>query len=282
MALFTGAAGPCAALRVSSASTTAAAVPRASALALYDSHSHVLAGLTVPSVVASTCERDWAAVAAAVAAGPAASRAAYGIHPWHAHRAGVGWAAALEAQLVADPTAVVGETGLDKVARTPDTGRVEWDAQAAVFAEHLRLAVELGRPLTLHCVQAPGPVYDALARLEALPPAVSMHSYTGSVQFLKQLQGLERRRGCAVFFGFSRAVNCDPRHLERLKTTLEAAPDNRILVESDITESGRVKGDLEAVLAVVAEAKGLSVDEAARLTEANARRFLRIVPGPAG
>ena len=46
----------------------------------------------------------------------------------------------LAAALVAAPGALVGEIGLDKAARTPDTGRVEYEKQQRVFRQQLLLA----------------------------------------------------------------------------------------------------------------------------------------------
>jgi Tat protein secretion system quality control protein TatD with DNase activity len=45
-----------------------------------------------------------------------------GIHPWFAHQPkSSDWATRLGALLEAQPRLIVGEIGLDKVARTPDT-----------------------------------------------------------------------------------------------------------------------------------------------------------------
>ena len=65
--------------------------------------------------------------------------------------------------------------GLDKAARTPDTGRVEYERQQSVFRSQLLLAHELGRPVSVHCVKVrPDSYGDALAPLPppctALPP----------------------------------------------------------------------------------------------------------------
>ncbi|KAJ3534209.1 hypothetical protein NM208_g7636 [Fusarium decemcellulare] len=90
-------------------------------------------------------------------------------------------------RLLADPLAMVGEIGLDKVFRLPmqwqegekatrdpaRTGggrqrrplssiRIEMSHQKAVFAAHLSLAGELGRAVSVHGVQSHGILYDAL------------------------------------------------------------------------------------------------------------------------
>lgn len=106
-----------------------------------------------------------------------------GVHPWRAHRVAAGWEARLEAALQAQPHALVGEIGLDKAARAPETGQTEWEAQLAVFRAQLRMAGALGRPVSVHCVRAHGPLYEELKGLPpeaAAPPTLALHSYTGS------------------------------------------------------------------------------------------------------
>ena len=108
-----------------------------------------------------------------------------GIHPWRAHLAAEGWEGRLEASLRSDSLAIVGECGLDKAARAPETGRTEWAAQQTVFEAQMRLAAALGRPVSVHCVRAHGALYEYLREAEAqgegaAPPTVALHSYTGS------------------------------------------------------------------------------------------------------
>lgn len=109
--------------------------------------------------------------------------AAYGlgVHPWKAHLVTPGWLDRLEVALKAQPEALVGEIGLDKAARSPETGQTEWEAQLTVFKAQMRLAGCLGRPVSVHCVRAQGALYEALKELEqAAPPTMALHSYTGS------------------------------------------------------------------------------------------------------
>lgn len=108
--------------------------------------------------------------------------AAYGlgVHPWRAHLVAAGWEERLEAALKAQPKALVGEIGLDKAVRTPETGETEWESQLAVFKAQMRLAGVLGRPVSVHCVRAHGALYEVLKDCVAAPPTVALHSYTGS------------------------------------------------------------------------------------------------------
>jgi TatD DNase family protein len=58
--------------------------------------------------------------------------AAFAVHPWFAHRRGSDWLEELEALLRRNPGAIVGEIGLDRAAKAPDTGRCEHQHQLEV------------------------------------------------------------------------------------------------------------------------------------------------------
>ena len=55
----------------------------------------------------------------------AKSTPGFGIHPWFAHSVQDGWVERQRALLIAHPGSIVGEIGLDKAARTPETGKCE-------------------------------------------------------------------------------------------------------------------------------------------------------------
>jgi len=93
---------------------------------------------------------------------PERLRAAFAVHPWFAHRRSADWLDELEEYLVRNPSAIVGEIGLDRAAKAPDTGRCEHEHQLEVFEKQLRLAGRLRRPASIHCVRAFGQLYDVI------------------------------------------------------------------------------------------------------------------------
>ena len=68
----------------------------------------------------SSGEADWAPVEAAARTG---ARHALGVHPWQAHEQREGWGGRLREELLRQPTAAVGEAGLDRARREIPCGR---------------------------------------------------------------------------------------------------------------------------------------------------------------
>src|SRR4051812_47257597 len=99
-------------------------------------------------VVNATREQDWQAVADLADAHPDLVLPAFGIHPWHAHTATAGWQERLAALLEKYPQASIGECGLDQWVSSPEIG-----VQMPVFIDHLRIAREQDRTVTIHCLK---------------------------------------------------------------------------------------------------------------------------------
>ena len=228
---------------------------------VFDSHCHVVgdgAQAAAPRCVVTTCEEEWARV------GPGGDDGAYalGVHPWWVGGASDGWAARLEASLIAAPAALVGEIGLDR-ARLDDC---PWDAQLDAFSTQLSLAASLRRPAIIHCVRAHGALLDALLAAPALPPALVLHAYAGSRESAERLLR-EVPPTTKVYFGFS------PPALrgKRAAAAAAAVPADRLLVESDCHDADEAPALVREACATLAELRGWTADEAARRTHANAR-----------
>jgi len=159
-----------------------------------------------------------------------------GVHPHEASSVDeASWSAIRE--LAMNPGVVaIGETGLDY-----DRGFSPRDAQLMNLRRHLALALEVGKPLILHCRSKPGArdaQDDLLREMEAAgvddadwrarfgerPPAV-LHSFSGPLDYAERALEL----GCAVSFSglVFRAGE------EASAAAARVVPRERLLVETD-------------------------------------------------
>jgi len=222
-------------------------------------------------VVNATREGEWEAVAALAQSEPQAIVPAFGIHPWHAHEAGAQWRERLVGWLEKFPQAGVGECGLDRWVAAPGL-----ELQTPLFLAQVRIARELRRTLTIHCVRAWGLLIDALAE-EAPPPRFLLHSFAGSLETARRLLPL------GAFFSFSgqflqprKATVLDVfRHLPRERIVLETdAPDMLpppAYVSHPLPENRNHPANLPAVAGGLAATLGMRLEDLAELTTNNAR-----------
>lgn len=170
-------------------------------------------------IVNATREADWADVETLAASEPDFVLPAFGIHPWHAHTAGSGWQEKLHRLLKQHPQASIGECGLDQWISHPAI-----EVQRPVFLDQLRLARELDRPLTIHCLKAWGALFEALA--EAPPPSrFLMHSFGGSIETARRLIP------SGAYFSFSGYFLSDRK--SAVLDVFRQLPPDRILLETD-------------------------------------------------
>ena len=235
------------------------------------------------SAVLAVDEACWDTVLERCAEDPLAAPG-LGIHPWCVHELMPGWAERLRAKLVEHPGALVGEIGLCKCARNlrgaGEKKRV-WPLQMEAFTTQLAIGGELRRPASVHCVKAHSKLLELLQEPPtALPPAIALHSFSGTAHDVKQLLAL-RVAGPLLFFGFSYTVNVamggapgSAAH-DALLQAIRAVPRERLLVESDCDSEAKAADALRRAIQLVADARGWTPEEAAQLTTANGMRFLQ-------
>jgi len=200
-------------------------------------------------------------------------RPLFGIHPQCV--AGIDidaslWQRRLREHLDTCPWSFVGEIGLDRNKwHKPsfDDGR-----QTSVFQHHMTIAAELRRPVSVHCVKADGAMVQVLQNLakgEArtvaadgggggsgstdsaqeplpqIPPAVCMHSFSGSLDsarmIIRALESKEANRGkkrkdrpCRVYFSFNAWTNLFKADIGKLvRGLVDDGGECRLLLESD-------------------------------------------------
>lgn len=253
--------------------------------------------------------RDWEHVKEAHALLPHKVVPAFGVHPWwaHLHASSEGgrvqdlleggnpeeygkieedlshkgesivgfneWHSLLTGLLVHHPSAIVGEIGLDRAAVIKGTkSRPRYNHQMALLRLQLNVAVQLQRPVSIHCVRSYGHLLELFFHLspEQCPPRVMLHSYGGNVEEITKFLKI-RGTGPRFYFGFSHVINS--RTHEKLLQRVRLVPDDRLLLESDHVAIGEIDGGLVEICQVVAEAKGWTLEETAERTRKNFCEF---------
>jgi TatD DNase family protein len=191
------------------------------------------------AVVNGTAEDDWAevtALAAADAAGRGRARLwpSFGLHPWQVGNASPAWRERLRETLTKTARPLVGEVGLDRWilerARPDDPRlaglrRAPLDEQVAALRWQLALAAEHGWPVTLHCLEAWGPLLDVLRDGPRLPRGFLLHAYGGSAELAREFASL------GAYFSFNGAF-LEPRQAAK-RAVFAGFPPERLLVETD-------------------------------------------------
>ncbi len=173
----------------------------------------------------------------------------YGLHPWNVGNASPHWRDTLLRTLDANPHAFIGEIGLDRWildrARPDDprlTGlrRASLDEQRDAFTWQLRLAAERNLPVTIHCLDAWGPLIDLLRTTPLPARGFLLHAYGGSAELAREFTTL------GAYFSFNGyflppsppTAKChimydtSPRVARRLEV-FRSLPLDRLLVETD-------------------------------------------------
>ncbi len=181
----------------------------------------------------------------------------HGIHPWEADGVGDPDAAlgAVRAALAADPSAGVGEIGMDRL-----KAKTISDAQRSIFVRQLAMAAELHRPVVLHGAKCWGEVVKACQRHAGAIPSFLFHGFSRSDGLIPAIAALNG------FVSAGSAVLND--HAVNYRAMLKKVPLDRLLVETDADDDVPVG----KVFAKVAELTGLTEEQ----LDANGRAFLGV------
>jgi TatD DNase family protein len=127
------------------------------------------------------------------------------------------WLVQLETLLVQHPRATVGEIGLDGFRFDAATHALvcPMERQVQALRLQLELAARFQRPVSIHVVQAFGPLMTCLADLKkkkkiqgpVLPPRLYFHAFGGKLGTVDQLLALCGREPGQVYFGFAPLVS---------------------------------------------------------------------------
>jgi TatD DNase family protein len=197
--------------------------------------------------------------------------ATVGIHPHQARHADEARFEEL-ATLSEDPRVVaVGEVGLDYHYRHSDP-----EVQATVFRRQIDLAREVGLPLVVHCRDAFGDLLKMLRAAKAEAIGGVVHCFSGDSEAALEIVDMGWYIGIGGPLTFP--------HAEALRETVRSTPLERILLETDspylppqVKRGWRNEPSyLRHVLKALADVKGLSFQEAARIAKSNTARLFNL------
>ena len=224
-------------------------------------------GMVIPAV-----ERANFAAVAALCRDYAGCHPAYGIHPMYVDRAEEGDLIALRATLQREAAVAVGEIGLDNFVPARNTER-----QTFYFTEQLKIARDFDLPVILHVRKAIDEVLRELRKYKVRGGIA--HAFNGSRQQADEFIKLGFKLGFGGAMTWSRALR-----IRELATTL---PLECIVLETDspdippewLGQQGRNEpAELSRIADVLADLRGVKVDEMAERTIANTRAVLRMAP----
>ncbi|MSU36018.1 MAG: TatD family deoxyribonuclease [Pedosphaera sp.] len=172
----------------------------------------------VRMVVNGSCEGDWPTVRELALKHPEVIPS-FGYHPWHVGERTARWREVLIEHLNSGPGAI-GEIGLD--CWKPG---LPYEPQEPVFLEQLGIAAERNLPISIHCLQAWGRLFELLQSHPRPSRGFLLHSFGGPVELVRPLVQL------GAYFSFP-GYFLHPRK-ERHRATFRQIPRERLLVETD-------------------------------------------------
>ena len=252
----------------------------------FDSHAHLdLSPLTeaegevlrrardarVTRVATIGIDPESSAHAVAIAHRHAGVYASVGLHPHDASRLSDDTLSRLEELSRCDKVVGIGETGLDYF-----RDRSPRDAQRAAFREQIRLARRRNLPVIVHDRDAHEETLGILAEERADEVGGILHCFSGDLAMA--------RRAVAMGFLVSIPGAITYKGSEAQVEAVRRLPLERLLIETDcpflapVPHRGKTNEPsyLPLVAAKVAEIKGVTVGDVARVTTLNALRVFRI------
>jgi TatD DNase family protein len=194
---------------------------------------------------------------------------AYGLHPMHADLYHEGVAA--ELARYAEAAIGIGEIGLDYMLR-----EIPRERQITAFRDQLRLAVEMGLPVLIHCRKAFRDLLLIMGEEHAERVGGIMHAFSGSAEVAGDL----------IRLGFAISVAGPVTYLNAVRPVelVRNIPLEHLVLETDAPDmtpepfrgNANEPAYLQETAKKVAEIKGVSLEEVAAVTTRNAERMLHL------
>jgi TatD DNase family protein len=196
--------------------------------------------------------------------------AAVGVHPHAARNADDASLREIEILTETDKIVAVGETGLDYHYLNS-----EKDAQIISLKEHIAIANRAGLPLVIHVRDADWDLVQILNSEKVSDRTGVIHCFTGNYETAKLYLDL------GFYISFSGIVTF--KKSEEIRDASKRIPGDRILIETDspylapVPLRGKINepANVKYVAETIAETRGVSLEELAKLTTGNAERLFQ-------
>lgn len=201
----------------------------------------------------------------------------YGHHPWDflENLLPENWLENLRERLIQDPSAGVGEIGLDRLKEKNIPSIME-----EAFLSQLSLAAALNRPVVLHGAKCWGRVVStvksvleksgSIGKRQSIP-AFLFHGFSRSDGLIPEIISLNG------FISVSSAILND--HAINYRKMVSEIPLDILLIETDYTGEGDCPS-LESIVSMLAKLRSLSVTDLEHILDQNAHRFISSLPTP--
>ena len=170
-----------------------------------------------------------------------------------------------------DKVVAIGETGLDYFYMNS-----EKEVQIDSFTEHIRLGKKHNLPIIIHVRNADQDMIEILTKESAADTPGVIHCFTGDYDTAKKYLDL------GYYIYFSGIVTY--KNSEEIREAAKKIPKDKILNETDspylapVPHRGKPNGPsyVKHVAETISDVRGISFDEIAEITKANAEKLFRI------
>lgn len=200
---------------------------------------------------------------------------ALGLHPMYVHVHREEHLAKLDEAIDGQHPVAIGEIGLDRFQSCighPGVHEEDLERQEFFFVEQLKLASKYGLPVLLHIRRANDQILKQLRRIKVRGGIA--HAFNGSMQQAQEYIKLGFKLGFGGAMTYPRATS-----LRKLATEL---PLDSIVLETDgpdippewIAKQRNEPAELPKIAQVLADLRGINLDEVAQHTSENAKQVL--------
>jgi len=200
--------------------------------------------------------------------------AATGIHPHHVDKLKPALKRQLKKLIREGQSIAIGETGLDFYQLEIEILKTIKEKQINLFRLQIELSLEFNLPLIIHSREAFEETLQVLKEYQDQGIRGVFHCYAGGKKQVQPVLAL------GFYFGIDGNLTYD----KGLKNVVEKIPLEKILLETDSPELAPIpfRGlrnepkNVKLVVESLAESKGLSFDQVAQTTAANAEKLFRL------